>query len=46
VRGSVVEQGRGDRIRVYSYKKTQNANRRSHGHRQAYTAVKIEAIES
>jgi large subunit ribosomal protein L21 len=46
VRGSVVEHGRHPRIRVYTYKKTQNSNRRTHGHRQAFTAVKIEAIES
>ena len=46
VRGSIVEQDRGKKIVTYVYKKTQNANRRQRGHRQDYTAVKIEAIEA
>jgi large subunit ribosomal protein L21 len=46
VRGSIVEQGRGPKIRVYTYKPRQNSNRKRRGHRQDYTAVKIEAIES
>lgn len=46
VHGTVVRQGRGDKIVIYTYKKTQNANRRRRGHRQAFTAVKIEAIEA
>jgi large subunit ribosomal protein L21 len=45
VRGTVVEQGRGAKILLYTYKRRQNSNRRSQGHRQAYTAVKIDAIE-
>jgi large subunit ribosomal protein L21 len=45
VRGSIVEQGRGDKVLIYTYKPRQNSNRRRQGHRQSYTAVKIEAIE-
>jgi large subunit ribosomal protein L21 len=45
VRGTVVDQKRGPKIRIYTYKKTQNANRKTRGHRQALTAVKIAAIE-
>ena len=46
VRGSIVRHGREKKIRIYVYKKRQNANRRRMGHRQNYTAVKIESIES
>lgn len=44
VEGTVVEQGRGPKIHIYTYKKTQNSNRKRSGHRQDYTAVKIDAI--
>ena len=46
VRGSIVEHGRGKKIRIYTFKRRQNSNRRRAGHRQDYTAVKIESIES
>jgi large subunit ribosomal protein L21 len=46
VRGSIVEQDRHKKILIYTYKPRQNSNRRRQGHRQDYTAVKIEAIES
>jgi large subunit ribosomal protein L21 len=46
VRGTVVAQGRGPRIVIYTYKKTQNSNRRRQGHRQKITTVKIDAIEA
>ena len=46
VKGSVVEQGRGRKILTYLFKRRQNSNRRRQGHRQNYTAVKIDAIES
>jgi len=46
VRGSIVEQGRGAKIHLYTFKRRQNSNRRRAGHRQAYTAVKIESIDS
>jgi len=45
VRGTVVEQGRAKKVLIYTYKKRQNSNRRSQGHRQSFTAVKIDAIE-
>ena len=46
VRASIVEHGRGKKIRIYTFKRRQNSNRRRMGHRQDYTAVKIESIES
>ena len=45
VRGTVVEQGRGVKILIYTYKRRQNSNRKRSGHRQNFTAVKIESIE-
>ena len=45
VRGSIVEQGRDKKIVIYTYKRRQNSNRRRAGHRQNYTAVKIESID-
>jgi large subunit ribosomal protein L21 len=45
VRGTVVKQGRAKKIRLYTYKRRQNSNRRTQGHRQSFTAVKIDAIE-
>jgi large subunit ribosomal protein L21 len=44
VTATVVEHGRGEKIRVFKYKKRKHY-RRTKGHRQAYTAVKIDAIE-
>jgi large subunit ribosomal protein L21 len=46
VRGTVLEQDRGPKIVIYTYKKRQNSNRKRAGHRQAYTAVRIDSIES
>ena len=46
VRGSVVGQARGKKVHIYTYKPRQNSNRRSQGHRQHQTAVKIDAIEA
>jgi large subunit ribosomal protein L21 len=45
VRGTVVEQGRDPKVLIYTYKRRKNSNRKSRGHRQAFTAVKIDAIE-
>jgi len=45
VRGTIVEQGRGKKIIIFTYKKRQNSNRKRAGHRQNYTAVKIDSIE-
>jgi large subunit ribosomal protein L21 len=46
VRATVLEQGRGEKIHLFTFKKRKNASRRRSGHRQDYTAVKIEAIEA
>ena len=46
VRGSIVKQGRGAKVLIYTYKRRKNSNRRRMGHRQDYTAVKIEAIDT
>ena len=44
VKGSIVEQGRGRKILIYTFKRRKNSNRKTQGHRQNYTAVKIESI--
>jgi large subunit ribosomal protein L21 len=44
VLATVVEHGRDQKIRVFKYKKRKHY-RRTKGHRQSYTAVKIDAIE-
>jgi large subunit ribosomal protein L21 len=45
VSGTVVEQDRGDKIRVFKYKKRKHY-RRTRGHRQSYTAVRIDAVKA
>jgi len=42
--GTVLEQGRGPKIRVFKYKKRKHY-RRTRGHRQAFTAVKVDKVE-
>jgi large subunit ribosomal protein L21 len=44
VTGEIVEQGRGDKLVVFKFRRRKNYVRRN-GHRQDYTAVKIAAIE-
>jgi large subunit ribosomal protein L21 len=44
VSGTVVEQGRGRKVLIFRYRPRQNSSRRRAGHRQDYTAVKIDAI--
>ena len=44
VTATVVEHGRDHKIRVFKYKKRKHY-RRTRGHRQSYTAVKIDSIE-
>ncbi|HVR70802.1 MAG TPA: 50S ribosomal protein L21 [Vicinamibacteria bacterium] len=44
VLGTVVEQGRDHKVRVFKYKKRKHY-RRTRGHRQSYTAVRIDSIE-
>jgi large subunit ribosomal protein L21 len=46
VQGSIVEQGRGRKILIYTFKRRKNSNRKTQGHRQNYTAVKIESINA
>jgi large subunit ribosomal protein L21 len=43
VTGEIVEQGRGDKLVVFKFRRRKNYVRRN-GHRQDYTAVKISAI--
>lgn len=43
VRGTVIEQGRAKKIIVFKFKRRKNYKRK-YGHRQAYTAVRIDAI--
>lgn len=44
VSATVIEQGRARKIRVFK-KKRRKQYRRTHGHRQAFTAVRIESID-
>ncbi len=44
VTGTVLEQARDAKIRVFKYKKRKHY-RRTKGHRQSYTAVRIDAIQ-
>ena len=45
VTGSVVENGRGKKVVVYKYKRKTGYHKKN-GHRQQYTAVKIEKINA
>ncbi|WP_025321278.1 50S ribosomal protein L21 [Deferrisoma camini] len=45
VRGTIVEQGRDKKIIVFKMKR-RKGYRRKQGHRQHYTGVKVEAIET
>jgi large subunit ribosomal protein L21 len=42
--GTVVAQARGPKVRVFKYKKRKHY-RRTRGHRQGYTALRIDSIE-
>ncbi|HJO22853.1 MAG: 50S ribosomal protein L21 [Myxococcota bacterium] len=44
VRGTITAQGRGDKIIVFKMKRRKGYRRKA-GHRQAYTEVRIDAIE-
>ena len=46
VTGTVVSNGRGPKIIGYVFKHRKNSNRKRWGHRQNFTAVKIDAIEA
>jgi large subunit ribosomal protein L21 len=43
--GTVVEQGRDRKIRIFKHKRRKHY-RRTKGHRQSFTAVKIERVEA
>jgi large subunit ribosomal protein L21 len=45
VKGHIIEQGKSKKILVFKYKRRKRY-RRKQGHRQPYTAVKIDAIEA
>ena len=45
VTGTVVSQGRAAKVIGYIFKHRKNSNRKRWGHRQSFTAVKIDAIE-
>lgn len=45
VQGTVLDQDRGKKVLTYMFKRRQNANRKRRGHRQDYTAVRIDAIQ-
>lgn len=45
VKGTIVEQGKAKKVIVFKYKRRKRF-RRKQGHRQTFTAVKIDSIES
>jgi large subunit ribosomal protein L21 len=45
VKGHIVDQGKGKKILVFKYKRRKRY-RRKQGHRQQYTAIKIDQIEA
>jgi large subunit ribosomal protein L21 len=45
VGATVVEQGRDHKVRVFKYKKRKHY-RRTRGHRQSYTALRIDSIQA
>ena len=45
VKGHIIEQGKSKKVIVFKYKRRKRY-RRKQGHRQQYTAVKIDAIEA
>lgn len=45
VQGTVLEQGRERKLRVFKYKKRKQY-RRTRGHRQAFTALRIDSIQA
>ena len=44
VEGEVIKNGKNKKVIVYKYKQKSRANRRTHGHRQPYTKIKITKI--
>jgi large subunit ribosomal protein L21 len=46
VHGTVMAQDRDSKVLIYTYKRRKNSARKRQGHRQHFTAVKIESIKS
>ncbi len=46
VHGTVMAQDRDSKVLIYTYKRRKNSARKRQGHRQHFTAVKIESITS
>lgn len=44
VRGTILDQGKGPKLRTFKIKR-RTGYRRSYGHRQTYTEVRVDAIE-
>lgn len=44
VEGEVIKNGKNKKVIVYKYKQKSRANRRTQGHRQPYTKIKITKI--
>ncbi len=44
VEGTVLKNGKNKKIRIFKYKNKSRSNRRTQGHRQPYTKVKITKI--
>ena len=46
VEGEIVKNGKGKKIRIFTYKSKDRSNRRTMGHRQPYTQVEIKKIKA
>ena len=44
VTGSVIKNGKAKKIRIFKYKNKSRSNRKTQGHRQPYTKIKITKI--
>ena len=44
VTGTVLKHGKGKKIRIFKYKNKSRSNRKTQGHRQPYTKIKITKI--
>ena len=45
VTGTVLKHGKGKKIRIFKYKNKSRSNRKTQGHRQPYTKIKITKIK-
>ena len=46
VEGEIVKNGKGKKIKIFTYKSKDRSNRRTKGHRQPYTKVEIKSIKA